>query len=89
MLRAFDSIAAGELAVDPGTRRTRATYKVLVLRGLGSTEAANLVAYLNGLRVGDASWTLAEVNRLLFLRHLYRACVSLLEADQLPDGQAA
>lgn len=88
MLRASDSIAAGEPAVYPGTRRIRATYKALVLRGLRSTEAANLVAYLNGLPVGDASWTLAEVNRILFLRHLYRSG-RLAEADRLPDDQAA
>jgi len=88
MVRASDSIAAVAPAGYPGSGRIRATYKVLILRGLSSTEAANLVAYLNGLRVGDASWTLGEVHRILFLRHLYRSG-RLAEADQLTDDRAA
>ena len=51
---------------------TRATYRLLLLRGLAADEAANLTAYLCGLPVGEAHWTLSEVNRLLFLRELSR-----------------
>jgi hypothetical protein len=51
---------------------TRATYRLLLLRGLGPEAAANLTAYLCGLPVGEAHWTLAEINRLLFLRELAR-----------------
>ncbi len=51
---------------------TRATYRLLLLRGLAPDEAANLTAYLCGLPVIDARWTLSEINRLLFLRDLAR-----------------
>ena len=51
---------------------TRATYRLLLLRGLAPDEAANLTAYLCGLPVGEARWTLGEINRLLFLRELIR-----------------
>jgi hypothetical protein len=52
---------------------TRATYRLLLLRGLAPDEAANLTAYLCGLPVSEASWTLGEINRLLFLRELGRS----------------
>ncbi|HLY15007.1 MAG TPA: hypothetical protein VKR24_11710 [Candidatus Limnocylindrales bacterium] len=52
---------------------TRATYRLLLLRGLAADEAANLTAYLCGLPVGEAHWTLSEINRLLFLRDLGRS----------------
>ena len=52
---------------------TRATYRLLLLRGLGPDEAANLTAYLCGLPVGEAHWSLGEINRLLFLRDLARS----------------
>jgi len=51
---------------------TRATYRLLLLRGLAPDEAANLTAYLCGLPVSGAHWTLGEINRLLFLRELIR-----------------
>ena len=54
---------------DGGTRKT---VLLLMLRGLERTEATNLTAFLCGLRVGDARWTVAEINRLLFLRELHR-----------------
>jgi hypothetical protein len=43
------------------------------LKGLAPDEAANLTAYLCGLPVGEARWTLGEINRLLFLRELSRS----------------
>ncbi len=52
---------------------TRATYRLLLLRGLGPDEAANLTAYLCGLPVREAHWSLGEINRLLFLRELARS----------------
>jgi len=73
MLGTSDAIAEGAPAIDSESRRICATYRGLIQRGLESTEAASLVAHLNGLRVGDASWTLDEVNHVLFLRHLYRS----------------
>ena len=60
---------ASNPATDP---RTRATYRMLTFRGLAPTEAANLTAYLCGISVGDASWSIPEINRLLFLRELNR-----------------
>lgn len=52
---------------------TRATYRLLLLKGLAPDEAASLTAYLCGLPVGEARWTLGEINRLLFLRELSRS----------------
>jgi hypothetical protein len=43
------------------------------MRGLAPDEAANLTAFMSGIPVGEASWTLAQVNRLLFLRELQRS----------------
>jgi hypothetical protein len=51
---------------------TRATYRLLLLKGLAPDEAASLTAYLCGLPVGEARWTVGEINRLLFLRELSR-----------------
>lgn len=50
--------------------QTRATYRLLLLKGLAPDEAANLTAWLSGIRVGSEGWRLTEVNRLLFLREL-------------------
>jgi len=60
----------GPAKSDPATR---ATFRLLLLRGLAPDEAANLTAYLCGLPVGEARWTLSEINRLLFLRDLSRS----------------
>jgi hypothetical protein len=54
-------------------RPTRSTYRLLVMRGLAPDEAANLTAFMSGIPVGEASWTLVQVNRLLFLRELQRS----------------
>lgn len=62
--------AEGPTNHDPATR---ATYRLLLLKGLAADEAANLTAYLCGLPVGEARWTLAELNGLLFLRELSRS----------------
>ena len=52
--------------------QTRATYRMLLARGLAPTEAANLTAYLCGIAVGGTHWSIGEVNRVLFLRRLAR-----------------
>jgi hypothetical protein len=49
---------------------TLATYRLLLMKGLTSDEAANLTAFLCGIHIGDLHWKLIEVNRLLFLRRL-------------------
>ena len=61
---------------------------VLVSRGLGSSDAANLIARFAGLRVGAVAWTPDEVSRLLFLRHLYRSA-RFSEAIPRPEPRAA
>jgi hypothetical protein len=43
-----------------------------MMRGLAADEAANLTAFMCGIPVGERHWTIAEVNRLLFLRELAR-----------------
>jgi hypothetical protein len=52
---------------------TRSTYRLLLMRGLDAADAANLTAYLCGIDVRGTHWTLAEINRLLFLRRLARS----------------
>jgi hypothetical protein len=64
-----DRRTASSPALDP---QTRATYRMLIFRGLAPTEAANLTAFMCGIPVADQSWSLPEVNRLLFLRELNR-----------------
>jgi hypothetical protein len=49
---------------------TRATYRNLLMRGLAPEEAANLTAFLCGIPVAEADWSLRQVNQLLFLRQL-------------------
>ena len=36
-------------------------------------EAANLTAYLAGIPIGDSTWTLKQINQLLFLRQMQRS----------------
>ena len=49
---------------------TRSTYRLLLMKGLAPDEAANLTAYLCGIPVAEADWSLRQVNQLLFLRQL-------------------
>lgn len=53
----------------PATRRTHRTLTAL---GLTPDEAANLTAYLCGLPVDSTSWSLRQINALLFFRELRR-----------------
>lgn len=59
---------------DPAERLTTgATYRALLVRGFAPGEAANLTAYMAGIEVGPGrAWSIAEVDRLLFLRELCR-----------------
>ena len=52
---------------------TRTTYRSLIMRGLAPDEAANLTAYLAGIGVGGSTWTLRQINQLLFLRQMNRS----------------
>ena len=45
-------------------------YRDLGAIGLAPSEAGNLTAYLRGIRPVEQGWTVAEIDRLLFLRYL-------------------
>ncbi|HUQ77266.1 MAG TPA: hypothetical protein VM427_00140 [Patescibacteria group bacterium] len=64
--------------------RTRATYRTLLLRGLAPDEAANLTAFLAGIAIGEARWTLRQINQLLFLRAMNRTGQFAEPADPRP-----
>lgn len=50
----------------------QATYRNLLLKGMAPEEAANLTAFIAGIPIGDTSWTLKQINQLLFLRQMQR-----------------
>lgn len=52
---------------------TQAAYRLLTMRGLAPTEAANMTAFLVGLHIHGAPWSIAQVNRMLFLKQLYQS----------------
>jgi hypothetical protein len=61
--------AQPSLEIQPG-QATRVTYRTLLLKGMAPDEAANLTAYLAGIPIGDSTWTLKQINQLLFLRQM-------------------
>ncbi|MDQ3128955.1 MAG: hypothetical protein M3Q66_10965 [Chloroflexota bacterium] len=64
--------------------RTRATYRTLLMRGLAPDEAANLTAFMAGITIGEARWTLRQINQLLFLRQMNRTGHFAEPGDPLP-----
>lgn len=60
-------------AAPAGLPTTRSTYRTLLLKGMAPEEAANLTAYLAGIPIGEANWTLKQINQLLFLRQMQRS----------------
>ena len=52
------------------TTSVRSTYRGLTVRGFTPVEAGNLAAYLAGLEPVASGWTVREIERLRFLRHL-------------------
>ena len=81
VLAAASAAASGsaiDTAIRPATPAptpellTRSTYRSLLLKGLSPAEAANLTAFLAGIHVGESTWTLRQVNQLLFLREMRR-----------------
>jgi hypothetical protein len=56
----------------PAPIRTQGTYRLLISLGLSQTEATGLIGYLVGLPTGKSPWTLAQINRVLFMRELYQ-----------------
>lgn len=45
-------------------------YRELRLHGFAPDEAGNLTALLSGIRPVEGGWSLREIERLLFVRHL-------------------
>ena len=74
------AVAAGVAAPTPTvplehpdpSRETRQTFRALLRKGLTIGEASNLTAYLCGIPLNDVQWSLAQVNKLLFIRELHR-----------------
>ena len=69
---------AATSATTPSTRldaslATQRTYRALIRKGLTIAEASNLTAFLCGIPLNDVQWSIAQVNRLLFVRELHRA----------------
>ena len=50
---------------------TKSVYRLLVMRGMSSTEAASLTALMCGLPSSDLHWSLDQLNHLLFLRRMH------------------
>jgi hypothetical protein len=46
------------------------SYRLLMIRGLSSVEAGNVVAYITGLHAAEQGWTLHEIKHLVALRAL-------------------
>jgi hypothetical protein len=57
--------------IEPRELQTRAAYRLLITNGFSGQDAASLIGYVVGLPPGKSRWSLAQVNRLLFLRALY------------------
>jgi hypothetical protein len=55
----------------PRELQTQAAYRLLITSGFNGQDAAGLIGYVVGLAPGNSRWSLAQVNRLLFLRALY------------------
>ena len=69
--RRAGTMTDGDVVSPPREQRTvRSTYQRLRMAGLSAAEAGNLTAHLNGLHVAENSWTLQEIERLLFIRAL-------------------
>jgi hypothetical protein len=58
---------SGPAAIDEAASVDSA-YRLLMIRGLSSIEAGNVVAYLNGLHPTESGWTADEIKHLLAIR---------------------
>jgi hypothetical protein len=57
--------------IEPAVAMTaREMYRQLSAKGMHSDEAANLTAVAHGLAPIENGWSIREIGRLLFLRHL-------------------
>ena len=51
---------------------TQVAYRQLVSSGISGQEAAGLIGYVIGLGSCESRWSIAQINKVLFLRDLYR-----------------
>jgi hypothetical protein len=65
-------VARSRATSNQATVLPRTTHRLLMMRGLDTAEAANLTAFINGIPVDHCTWSLREINRLLFLRSVAR-----------------
>jgi hypothetical protein len=65
------SVAPIEPDILPRMLQTQAAYRLLITSGVTSQDAAGLIGYVLGIPACDSRWSLAQINRLLFLRSLY------------------
>ncbi len=72
-LQGRSDVAAAPSAAEtlPRLIKTEPAYRRLIQSGITGPEAASLISYVIGLAPCETRWSLAQVNRLLFLRNLY------------------
>lgn len=58
--------------LQPRMLQTQAAYRLLVTSGISSPDAAGLIGYVLGLPKCESRWSLNQINRLLFLRSMYK-----------------
>jgi hypothetical protein len=46
------------------------SYRLLMIRGLSSVEAGNVVAYIAGLHAAERGWTVEEIKHLVAIRSM-------------------
>lgn len=66
--RAGDTVASLQAAAAD----IRAASRYLIAQGFEPTDAGNLTAQLHGLAPVEGGWTVEELERLLFVRHLVK-----------------
>ena len=64
----------------------RVTFRLLESQGLTPVEATRLTAFLCGLPTADLSWSLPQINQLVFLRRLYQVDHLSVDDEQAPTG---
>jgi hypothetical protein len=66
------ALTDGQTALQLAPTSTYEIYIQLVEQGMTGGEATNLTAFALGIRPTSQSWTVEEINRLLFLREVDR-----------------
>lgn len=61
---------ADDVAKAAGSGWIRSSYRLLMMRGLSTTEAGNVVAYVAGLHASETGWSTRQIESLVALRSL-------------------